>query len=63
MTSTREVDWRICPTCKDENPWRAEISKTFKTCRFCIEIEVRQKTLALANAGHGTGFGHQGGKR
>jgi len=63
MTPTREVDWRICPACKKEYPWRADTCKGFVLCRFCAVIEVRKTTLALANAGHGTGFGHQGGKR
>lgn len=63
MPQDREVDWRICPTCKKEYPWRKDTAKGLVTCRFCAVIETRQTTLALANAGQGTGFGNQGGKR
>lgn len=63
MTSTREVDWRTCPICKKEFPWRKDTDKVFKTCGFCRATEYAKSAVALATAGHGTEFGKQGGKR
>ena len=63
MTSTRGVDWRTCPLCMESFPWRIDTAKEVKICWICRIIIAKKSAVALANAGHGTGFGAQGGKR
>jgi len=63
MPQDREVDWRTCPTCGEEHPWRMDSPKVFVVCRVCAVKDAAKTAVALANAGHGTGFGNQGGKR
>ena len=63
MPQDREVDWRTCPTCREEYPWRKDTHPIWKVCRFCAVTESTKTAVALATAGQGTGFGNQGGKR
>ena len=62
MTDIHEVDWRTCPSCKEDHPWRAEDSRAFVVCRFCAVKDAAKTAVALATAGQGTGFGNQGGE-
>jgi len=57
------IVWRTCPTCKGKYPWRADTHSIWRTCITCRMTEAQKTAVALANAGPGAGFGHQGGKR